>query len=480
MMLLSNREFTPELNMTITPDISFAFKLSPIKFGEVSLLYEDTTITAEKDYIMLDIKDATVEFEVTPEIDMEPKFFFGKGSYKVDIAKVNLATKFGLQNVNNRLRFEMKSITPKIDVKHFNLIVLQNATNDLIGLVFLGADFMLRQVATLFTENKPDLPKNITALVNSMLELVPSDIFLPGTDMSVFIDLMDRIEIEKDYFFVGSNFSAECRGQCLPYDKYKPQRPAVLRKHSDYPGFQCFLSDFTVNTLAISAYQSSLLNNIPFSDFVRFVFPDIDFMKLLAIFFPEIKKYASQKLDINAAFNDPPIIEFKEKETNFKAAPETSFTFIDKENKPHVLFNLAAAVTFNGWVNLTNSKLTGHIEEFNCTFKVTSKELKTTAELIQGSFNVLRNILVPQINSLLQDGIELPPVPFINLSAWIIALEGRYLRIAIDSPKLDEEAKEIFEWALKKLSSLLKRRRVQQTLAAKIPKNLPKWIKLPI
>lgn len=480
MTLLSNRRFTPEVNLTITPDISFAFKLSPLQFGEVSLLYEETKVTAEKDYITLDIKNATVKFEVTPEIDMDPKFFFGKGSYKIDIANVSLATKFGLQNVNNRLKFEMKSITPKIDVKHFNLTVLQDATNDLIGLIFLGGDFMLRQVATLLAENKPDLPNNITAFVNSMLEFVPGDILLPGTGMGVFIDLADRVEIEEGHFFAGSNLSAECRGECRPYDKYKPQRPTALQKHIDYPGLQHFLSDFTVNTFMISAYQSLLLSKIPVSDLVRSALPDIDLVKLLAIFFPEISKFASQKIDINVAFNDPPIMEFKEKETNFNAAPETSFTFLDKDKKLHTLFNLAATLTFKGWVNLANNNFTGHIEELNCTFKVTNGELTTTAELIQGSFNTLRNVLVPQINSLLQDEIELPPVPFINLPAWIIALEDRYLRIAIDSPKLDEKAKETFEWALKKLSFFLKRREVQQMLAAKIPKNLPKWIKVPI
>jgi len=411
---------------------------------------------------------------------MYPRLFFGDGTYNLDIDNMNITTKFNLKNLNNALRFEMREINLTIDEEHFNLTEEKKASNDLIHLGYLGGNYIINTVRKIWKSKDGSLAENITKVVNELLGYIPKEFTIPKTSFNLFIGLTDEIEIESDRFYIGNNLSAECKGECKNYIQYIPEPPETINKHSEYKGFQFFLSDYTTNSFMIAAYRSSLLDDIPISDVVRIVSKNFDFVKLLSLFFPEIRdrNLDNKNMNISITFEEPPITEFKEKDTNSIANPIINFKYQEGKNTT-TLFKLKTDIKFKGWFDLAGGILKGNIATFNIIFSITEGKYNPSTKTIEDFVNILRKIIIPQINSLIDEGWKVPPTPIIDLSACAFTLEKQYLRIGLDTTKTNEEIREYLEWIINKIMTFFRHQKMQKMIEANIPKNLPKWIKIP-
>lgn len=457
--------------------------MNPLYIRQFILNYKDTQISTKKDVIITDIKDASLSLYTFLKFTLEPAYFFGEGKIDLDTTHINILSEFKLINNNGSLNFELTKLKPKIDTEHFKYNIYDE-TNDIFKILNMTGNFTINYLKNLFTkELKPEDYKNISKAINSVLEFIPQNVVLPGTAFNLFLDLMGKIETEEDHFFVGNNFSAICQGKCRTINNYKPKRPTSIDKHEDFPGVQFFLSDYTINTITLVAYQSLLLDNITLDAQTIESLLKIPFdTKLIGIIFPEIMKEGIHKVDLNFNVTKPPVLDYNKNDTTFNSQLLTAFSTVTVGSKnitKKLQFYVETKVSYKGYINLEKNKITGEIKEFQITTEVKKGAIMPDDTLLKALINTFTKLVVPQINEMLRMGITLPPTPVFNLSSSVISFEKDYLRIGFNTIKSNQGILEaILKWVINKLVVLYRRQKVIKEIKEKMPVNLPKWIKV--
>ena len=436
--------------------------------------YKNSKVTFKDNKINLLIKDSNFVLDTKPYIESVPKFIFGNGTYHVDVSEMSMDNNYTLANNNGTFKFTWENATVNVTKDHFNF-TLKEYSNDIFYLIGMLGNSTMNFFSKPFFEKKliPALLKTVSETVNMVISAIPKEFVIPSTSINVFLDLLREIIIDNDLFQFSSNISAICKGKCNKPDVIL-DRPKEMIPKSDCKGLQFLVSDYMINSFLLAGYRGDSFVNISIKNMPLTG-------KDLGSIFPEvIGNYSESDTFVpNITMADKALLYMKSKESNFSTKLKIDFDHVEKEN--HTLaFSLIIGMGSIGYLNLENGLLKGNLS-IKITFTTQKGEIEVNPANIQSTVNTLLNILLPQINFRLLEGISLKNITYIDFNNTFFSLEEKYMKIGISPKKLDDtKVVEFINWGSTKLVEIydkLKAIKIKDEINAKRPIDLPKWIK---
>jgi len=126
-----------------------------------------------------------------------------------------------------------------------------------------------------------------------------------------------------------------------------------------------------------------------------------------------------------------------------------------------------------------NSTVKGNISDYTFKLAIKEQEIKEVSiEEVNILFNTIFKIVIPQINTLLNDGIRIPPMPFFDLRNCSLTLKPNYMFLDIEPEPVKQDFEKYINLALKKLGESYKKVIAISKLRKERPASMPTWIKI--
>ena len=149
------------------------------------------------------------------------------------------------------------------------------------------------------------------------------------------------------------------------------------------------------------------------------------------------------------------------------------------EDKIVRAFDIELDVEFKLNVSVSQNYLRGKINDYKFKLNLKFSDIKeVTLEELNSLFSTLFKFVIPQINTILKEGIPLPPIePFFDLSKSELTLLDQYIRVDFTPVPRPKFIYEFISQAIQKLSKMYKKTQVSRQLRQQRPKSMPEWIK---
>jgi hypothetical protein len=162
-----------------------------------------------------------------------------------------------------------------------------------------------------------------------------------------------------------------------------------------------------------------------------------------------------------------------------KLNTSTGIKVLKPDNGTGNAFLIDLNFAINIMVSISNNTLKGKITNYVFELVLREKELKdVTIDDVNILFNALFKLVLPQINTLLNDGIKIPPVPFFDLSKCTMTLKPRYLFLDIEPEPVKKDFEKHINFAFHKLAGAYKKFSAVSKLRKEKPASMPEWIKV--
>ena len=299
------------LNLTL---FLFNYTLETFHINQIYLNYTKTGLNLTGGRFDLKISNFSFDCVAKAGFTTDPVLFFGKGDGRFNLSRLNVSLIMDLKLGPNNLPM-IELVGSKVDISNNSLRMLFNGTNDVFTLLETIQGF----VAPLIIETiggvmKDETRRQLQDTINGVLNGLPNEIVIPGTDLALNYGLLIPPSMTNGYLPIALNGTFSCSGKaCHPYAGPRPVPPKKIDPFAGTGSFQVLVSDYLVNTLLIAALEDSLIRFNVTSDMVANMTNGTIGLNtdLFGVFIPQIReKYgAHRNISMNFTAVKPPSLD---------------------------------------------------------------------------------------------------------------------------------------------------------------------------
>jgi len=460
------------------------YNLSQFKIEDINVDQAETHVTINDKFMTLALKDFVFKFLGELSFWTTPAIFYGNGTGNAQFDHLNSSVDISFGKGPNDLpMLHLHRSQFDLDDKHMKGKF--QGTNDVFQLLDLAKNLTFPMIIEFLNGTMTEeTMKQIESTVNDLLAGLPSAIQIPGTDVVFNYGLLFAPDIKNGAIPFGIEGTSKCANatNCKPSPEPKPKEPPFVPPFEGPGTLQIKISDYLLNSFLRAVYENGLIHIAVTPEMVHNATGGAVELntELFSVFIPEMKEYYGKERNVTLDLHmtAPPTVDISEKEIGINSKTWTAIYVNNSNNELVKAFDIEVTTVFKLDVKLSNYTIKGNISEAIFSLDLKFSDIKDVKlEELNELFRTLFKIAIPQINSLLNDGIKLPDINIIDLSKSDIHLSKQFLHIGITpEPKkgatLDFDIKPIIDV----LTKSYKKVRAVKAVEAIRPVHFPEWL----